>query len=121
MLAIFKLFIDYEFFKSVFVEMGYQLEIGSGLDISEMVFFIHQQFARRIILHQPALFMKSLGKVSFKDLVLSDDFSVEDLATFGGLFIGPTEFPLGWFKDAVLDALAISRHGTAANVGSLGE
>lgn len=124
MLVFLKLFIDYESFKSFTVEAGVgypQSETGSGLDMSEMVFFIFQQFARRIIFHQPSLFMKSLDKVSFKDLVLSDDFSMEDLATFGDLFIRYTEFPLKWFKDAVLDALAMSHHGTAANVGNLGE
>ncbi|KAF9233643.1 hypothetical protein BU15DRAFT_79892 [Melanogaster broomeanus] len=63
------------------------------------------------------LFMKSLEKVSFKDLILGDDFSIEDMFRFFELFIRPLEFPLPWFKDAVLDALAISRHGTAANVG----
>ncbi|KAF8555603.1 hypothetical protein OG21DRAFT_1438531 [Imleria badia] len=86
----------------------------------EKQFFVYQQFSRRIIFHEPALFMKSLGKVSLKDLILSDDFSVEDLVRFLSLFSRPMEFPLMWFKDAVLDALAISRHGTAANVGSVG-
>ncbi|KAI9455505.1 hypothetical protein HD554DRAFT_2324338 [Boletus coccyginus] len=85
----------------------------------EKRFFIHQQFARRIIFHQPTLFMKSLGRVSLKDLVLCDDFSMEDFSKFLGLLMNPMGFPLKWFKDAVLDALAISRHGTAANVGSV--
>ncbi|KIJ12328.1 hypothetical protein PAXINDRAFT_14806 [Paxillus involutus ATCC 200175] len=82
-------------------------------------FFIYQQFSRRIILHQPHLFMKSLEKVSFKDFILGDDFSLEDLFNFHELFRSPLKFPLLWFKDAILDALAISRHGTAANVGRL--
>ncbi|KAF8837063.1 hypothetical protein BDN67DRAFT_973484 [Paxillus ammoniavirescens] len=83
-------------------------------------FFIYQQFSRRIILHQPHLFMKSLEKVSFKDFILGDDFSLEDLFKFVQLFARPLEFPLQWFKDAVLDALAmISPRDTAANVGRL--
>ncbi|KAF9235400.1 hypothetical protein BU15DRAFT_32467, partial [Melanogaster broomeanus] len=83
----------------------------------EKMFFCFQQYARRIIFHQPALFMKSLEKVSFKDLILGDDFSIEDMFRFLELFMRPLGFPLPWFKDAVLDALAIYRHDTAANVG----
>lgn len=87
----------------------------------EKQFFIYQQFVRRVIFHEPSLFMKAMEKVSFKDLILSDDYSIEDMVRFMELFLRPLEFPLKWFKDAVLDALAMSRHGTAANVGSLGE
>jgi hypothetical protein len=65
--------------------------------------------------------MKSLDRVSLTDLILSDDFSVEDLARFADLFWGAVGFPLKWFKDAVLDALAILHHGTAANVGRAGK
>ncbi|KAI9458075.1 hypothetical protein HD554DRAFT_2029732 [Boletus coccyginus] len=112
--------IDFESFVDAFVEEGSTPpETGNDKSLLEKQFLVYQQFARRIIFHQPTLFMKSLESVSFKDLILSDDFSVVDLAKFVDLFLRPMEFPLKWFKDAVLDALATSRHGTAANVGSV--
>jgi len=114
--------IDFESFVDASVEEGNTPpETENDRSLLEKQFLIHQQFARRIIFHQPTLFMKSLERVSFKDLILSDDFSMVDLAKFIDLFLRPMEFPLKWFKDAILDALAISRHGTAANVGSIGE
>ncbi|KAG2143575.1 hypothetical protein DEU56DRAFT_791361 [Suillus clintonianus] len=82
---------------------------------------ILRQYARRIIFHEPDLFFKSLDKVSFKDLILDDDFSIEDALKFLFLF---EHFRLGfglmWFKDAVLDALVMSKKGgNNANLGSL--
>lgn len=121
MIAILKPFIDMESFTDVRLGQGNPPpETDDSKSMLKKQFLIYQQFARRIIFHQPTLFMKSLGKVSFKDLILSDDFSMEDLARFFELFMRPMAFPLKWFKDPVLDALAISRHGTAANVGSVG-
>ena len=35
---------------------------------AKLAFLIHQQFALRIIFYEPTLFMKSLEKVSLKDL-----------------------------------------------------
>jgi len=120
MVVVLKPFMDFESFMDAVVG-NTPAETKSDKSMLEKRFFIHQQFARRIIFHQPTLFMKSLDRVSFKDLILNDDFSIEDFSRFLGLLMIPTGFPLKWFKDAVLDALAISRHGTAANVGSVGE
>lgn len=122
MITILKPFIDLEAFTEMQVKPGKSRpETEYSRSLVEKQFFIYQQFTRRIIFHQPTLFMKSVEKVSFKDLILSDDFSMEDLFRFLDLFLRPLEFPLRWFKDAVLDALAISRHGTAANVGGVGK
>ncbi|KAG9311909.1 hypothetical protein JVU11DRAFT_8170 [Chiua virens] len=79
----------------------------------EKEFFTHQQFARRIIFYESSLFMKSLEKASLEDFFLSDDLSMEDLARFLDMFLQPMGFLLKSFKDAVLDALAMSHHGTA--------
>jgi hypothetical protein len=84
---------------------------------AKLAFLIHQQFALRIIFYEPTLFMKSLEKVSLKDLILSDDFTLEDAVRFFDLWKEMMGFTLKWCKDAVIDALAIVRHGTAANVG----
>lgn len=84
-------------------------------------FFSYQQFARRIIFHQPTLFMKSIGKVSFLDIILDDEFSMEDIFRFLELFTRPLELPLLWFKDSIVDALAMHRHGTFANLGRKGK
>ena len=63
--------------------------------------------------------MKAMGKVSFEDLLLSEDFSLEDITCFSPLF-KPMEFGIRWYKDAVVEALAIRDAGTAANVGDPG-
>ncbi|KAG1722902.1 hypothetical protein EDB19DRAFT_1954289 [Suillus lakei] len=93
----------------------------TGLDYhktaSSVMQNILQQYARRIIFHEPDLFFKSLDKVSFTDLVLDDDFSNEDVAKFILLFQARLDFGLVWFKDAVLDALVMSKGGTTANLG----
>ena len=86
---------------------------------AKLAFLIHQQFALRIIFYEPTLFMKSLEKVSLKDLILSDDFTLEDAVRFFDLWKQMMGFALKWCKDAVIDALAIVHHGTAANVGSV--
>ena len=88
-------------------------------DTAKLAFLIHQQFALRIIFYEPTLFMKSLEKVSLKDLILSDDFTLEDAVRFFDLWKEMMGFALKWCKDAVIDALAIVHHGTAANVGSV--
>ncbi|KAG9311916.1 hypothetical protein JVU11DRAFT_8177 [Chiua virens] len=85
----------------------------------EKEFFTHQQFARRIIFYEPSLFVESLEKTSLEDFFLSDDLSIENLARFLDMFLQPMGFPLKWFKDAVLDALAMSHHGTVANAGGV--
>ncbi|KAG2143585.1 hypothetical protein DEU56DRAFT_242494 [Suillus clintonianus] len=100
---------------------------AAGLDASHptqksgllIVQNILQQFARRVIFNEPNLFFKSLDKVSFKDLFLDDDFSMEDAAKFVMLFERRLGIGLMWFKDAVLEALVMSKGGTAANVGDL--
>lgn len=89
-------------------------------DMSMMIYRILVQYARRVIWHEPTLHLKALDKVSFKDLLLSDDFSVEDIGRFYLLFSKRLEIGLLWFKDAVMEALAMSRPGlggTSANVG----
>ncbi|KAF9237978.1 hypothetical protein BU15DRAFT_48124 [Melanogaster broomeanus] len=114
MLAALKPFTNFESFTSL-----HHLKAGdeSTRAMLEKKFFIYQQYARRIIFNQPTLFMNSLERVSFKDLILSDSFSTEDLFKFFKLFMMPR---LEWFKDAVLDALAMSPHDAAANVRSIG-
>ncbi|KAG2089345.1 uncharacterized protein F5147DRAFT_726085 [Suillus discolor] len=81
---------------------------------------IFQQYARRIMFHDSDFFFKTLDKVSFQDLMLDDDFSIEDAFKFVFLFDrNKLGFGLTWFKDAVLDALMMSKGGNVANFGSL--
>ncbi|KAJ3542751.1 hypothetical protein NMY22_g3395 [Coprinellus aureogranulatus] len=63
------------------------------------------QYARRIVFYDPILFAKSLDKVSFRDLVLSDDFDMEDTVRFMGLFGQCDGYPLPWLKDSIFEAL----------------
>lgn len=86
---ILKVLIDFESFIEVFEEEEPQPKTGLSRTLLEMHFSIYQQFARRIIFHQPSLFMKSLERVSFKDPILSDDFSMEDLVIFFWSVPGP--------------------------------
>ncbi|KAG2143586.1 hypothetical protein DEU56DRAFT_242503 [Suillus clintonianus] len=90
--------------------------LRSVLSVMQNIF---QQYARRIILHEPDLFFKSLDKVSFTDLILDDDFSDEDMAKFVLLFQQTLGLGLELFKDAVLDALVMSKGGTADNADDL--
>jgi hypothetical protein len=86
---------------------------------SKMLQIINFQYLRRIVFHDPVLFMKAMGKVSFEDLLLSEDFFLEDITYFLPLF-NPLKFGIRWYKDAVVEALAIRDSGTAANVGDPG-
>ncbi|KAJ3527550.1 hypothetical protein NMY22_g9739 [Coprinellus aureogranulatus] len=63
------------------------------------------QYARRVVFYDPILFAKSLDKVSFRDLVLSDDFDMEDTVRFMGLFGQCDGYPLPWLKDSIFEAL----------------
>lgn len=52
--------------------------------------------------------------------MLDDDFSIEDAFKFVFLFErNKLGFGLTWFKDAVLDALMMSKGGDIANFGGL--
>ncbi|KAJ3934254.1 MAG: hypothetical protein NXY57DRAFT_1111682 [Lentinula lateritia] len=74
------------------------------------------QYIRRIVLHEPVLSLKATNKVSFKDLLLDEEFTAEDVERIGVLLgIG-----LLWCKDSLIEAMSIIRNklkGTAANVG----
>ncbi|KAG2744882.1 hypothetical protein P692DRAFT_201841408 [Suillus brevipes Sb2] len=72
---------------------------------------IFQQYARQIMFHESDFFFRTLDKVSFQDLILDDDFSSK---THANSCLG-----LMWFKDAVLDALEMSKRGHVANFGRL--
>lgn len=70
--------------------------------------------------HDSDFFFKTFNKVSFQDLMLDDDFSIEDAFKFVFLFErNKLGFGLTWFKDAVLDALMMSKGGDIANFGGL--
>jgi hypothetical protein len=101
--------------------MGFDTSDPSFKTSSSIFQNILQQYARRIIFHEPSLFFKSLDKVSFKDLILSDDFSNEDAVRFALMFEKKLGFGLVWLKDAVLDALVTSKGGIVANIGELGK
>jgi hypothetical protein len=67
------------------------------------------QYARRCIFHEPSLALKAVGKVSFKDLLLDDSFSIEDTALLWQMLHKRLEFGLVWMRDATIDALEIER------------
>ncbi|PBK75973.1 hypothetical protein ARMSODRAFT_1080127 [Armillaria solidipes] len=81
-----------------------------------------QQYARRILFHEPTLYLKTLDKVSFKDLFLDDDFDFVDLIRFVIVWMKRLEFGLPWWKDSVIEALTLAgRPGSnTANLGDLG-
>jgi hypothetical protein len=65
------------------------------------------QYARRILFHDPVLSLKALDKVPFKDFILDDNFSLEDLAKFFVIWTKRLEIGLLWWKDSTLEALAM--------------
>ncbi|KAI6104885.1 hypothetical protein EDD16DRAFT_1492213 [Pisolithus croceorrhizus] len=77
--------------------------------VVEVIQLCYQQIARRIIFHEPTLFMKSLDKTSLDDFFQSSDFDVEDAIRLIDLFTELMGFTLKWCKDAVADALILSR------------
>ena len=87
--------------------------------ILRIIYHSAQQYARRIVFHEPVLSLKALDKVSFKDLLLDEDFSHEDAARFALVFVKRLEIGMLWWKDSVLEAIEMeSRAGTVANMGN---
>ena len=87
--------------------------------ILRIIYHSAQQYARRIVFHEPVLSLKALDKVSFKDLLLDEDFSHEDVARFALVFVKRLEIGILWWKDSVLEAIEMeSRAGTVANMGN---
>ena len=84
------------------------------------------QYARRILFNDPVLFLKAVDKVSFKDLILDEDFSLEDLVKFDHIWEKRMGFGIVWWKDSILEALAMlpsngEHSSNAANVGDPSE
>ncbi|KAJ7155155.1 hypothetical protein C8R46DRAFT_1227108 [Mycena filopes] len=78
------------------------------------------QYFRRMVFHDPQLFARSLGKVSFKDLVLDDEFTFDDLLRIQVLMGQRLTFGLTWWKDCLTEAIFIRDCAEAsANMGSL--
>ncbi|KAF7342643.1 hypothetical protein MSAN_02021100 [Mycena sanguinolenta] len=78
----------------------------------------YAQYGRRIIFHDPNLFAKSLNKVSFKDLVMDDDFGIEDVKRILQMLGSRLTFGLTWWKDSLTEALYIKDSAEAsANMG----
>ncbi|KAJ4469543.1 hypothetical protein J3R30DRAFT_1566854 [Lentinula aciculospora] len=108
--------------KATFEHIRQTLALGHEPD-SKMVLVVHHtlaQYHRRIVMHDPVLSLKAIDKVSFKDLILDEEFSLEDIARFAVLIDKQMGFGLLWWKDSLIEAMAIIRNkatGTAANVG----
>jgi hypothetical protein len=90
--------------------------------IKKIIHGAYAQYFRRIIFHDPNLFAKSLNKVSFKDLVMDDDFGIEDVKRILRMLESRLWFGLTWWKDSLTEALYIKDSAEAsANMGSVGE
>jgi hypothetical protein len=83
-----------------------------------------RQYSRRIVFYDPTLFVKSLGKVTFEDLIMDDDFEVEDIIRFVILLRKRLLIGLRWWKDSLIEAIAMvdSPMGNTAssNLGNIG-
>ncbi|KAJ7761211.1 hypothetical protein DFH07DRAFT_424648 [Mycena maculata] len=78
------------------------------------------QYTRRIVFHDPHLFAKSLNKVSFKDLVMDDDFGADDVLRVMNMYQKRLHIGLRWWKDSLTEAVRIKDSSEAsANMGSL--
>ncbi|KAJ6616393.1 hypothetical protein B0H10DRAFT_2037791 [Mycena sp. CBHHK59/15] len=65
------------------------------------------QYTRRIIFHDPHLFIKSEDKVTLKDLVLDDDFGDHDLLRVALMKEKRLKTGLKWWKDSWTEAIFI--------------
>ncbi|KAJ7575597.1 hypothetical protein C8J56DRAFT_974927 [Mycena floridula] len=74
-----------------------------------------QQYMRRIIFQDSHLFSKSLDKVSFKDFIMDDDLSAKDAARMTFLFGQRMAFGLRWWKDSLIEAIAMEDKRTDDN------
>ncbi|PCH37805.1 hypothetical protein WOLCODRAFT_161059 [Wolfiporia cocos MD-104 SS10] len=81
------------------------------------------QYTRRVILYDPVLMLKAEGKVSWNDLFLDPDFTVEDFIRLEAGWEKGLQIGLLWWKDSALDAISmwpkVGQKNTSANVGSL--
>ncbi|KAK7036699.1 hypothetical protein VNI00_011364 [Paramarasmius palmivorus] len=96
-------------------------DIDLSIDIAHTAL---RQYAFRIIFYEPVLAIKAVDRVSFEDLILSSEFSLEDLARFFILFQKRLEIGLLWWKDSMMEALAVVHSGDrnrVANMGNPGE
>ncbi|KAJ7478764.1 hypothetical protein B0H11DRAFT_2234218 [Mycena galericulata] len=88
--------------------------------IGKIINIAFAQYFRRIVFHDPHLFAKSLGKISFKDLVMDDDFGFEDVQRIMLMMEKRMTFGLIWWKDSLTEAIFIKDTTEAsANMGSL--
>ncbi|KAH6918078.1 hypothetical protein BKA70DRAFT_7862 [Coprinopsis sp. MPI-PUGE-AT-0042] len=69
------------------------------------------QYLRRAAFYDDTLYHKTLDKVSFDDLFLSQEFQIEDAITVAVHLKGMTGFGLPWLKDSVVEAVEIVRRG----------
>ncbi|KAK0480209.1 hypothetical protein IW261DRAFT_1336046 [Armillaria novae-zelandiae] len=112
------------FIKSVYLKTTGDVlkETAGALRSLEISKYAMQQYARRILFYEPTLYLKTLDKVSFKDLFLDDDFDIVDLIRFMIVFRKRLEFGLLWWKDSVIEALALAGrpNSNTANLADLG-
>ncbi|KAG2746325.1 hypothetical protein P692DRAFT_20836113 [Suillus brevipes Sb2] len=121
LLRVFSIFTDPDFFARLRDEADPDNSDPAFEPDPSVLYNISQQYARRIMYYDSDFFFKTLNKVSFRDLVLSDDFSIEDTFKFMSLFEN-NKLGLGlmWLKDAVLDALEMAKErGNVAQFGRL--
>ncbi|KAJ7853261.1 hypothetical protein B0H13DRAFT_2083082 [Mycena leptocephala] len=78
------------------------------------------QYFRRIVFHDPHLFVMALDKVSFKDLVMDDAFGWDHVQSIIRMLGQRLGFGLTWWKDSLTEAIFIKDSAEAsANMGSL--
>ncbi|KAF5334793.1 hypothetical protein D9611_012922 [Ephemerocybe angulata] len=76
------------------------------------------QHGRRIILHDPAFYAKSLDKNTLQEFILSNDFDFTDAARLRELTSRMTEFALPWIKDILVEALELSKRPNSEDEGN---
>ncbi|KAL0954387.1 hypothetical protein HGRIS_003371 [Hohenbuehelia grisea] len=89
----------------------------------DIMFHAFTQYARRIVFYDPGLFIKAIGKISLKDMVMDPEFTMEDASNFAILCLRYKGIGLLWFKDAIIEAIEIlsaaNPQRNTANVGSI--
>ncbi|KAF9473999.1 hypothetical protein BDN70DRAFT_866830 [Pholiota conissans] len=122
MMHAFELFLDSDAVASGIAELT-EKDVKDEEVHRNSIFLLHimRQYALRIIFYEPALYLKAQGKVSLKDFILSDDFSMEDIARFNALLTRKLDIGLLWMKDSVVEAVnMLSAGGLSANAANIG-
>lgn len=121
LLALFEPLLESDGRKTLFEFNGITENTETGAYIHRVGHIALSQYLRRAAYYDSGLYYKTLDKVSFKDWILSPEFTLEDASNLVVHFLGMTGFGLLWLKDAVHEAVEIVRRDDESITANLGQ